>query len=98
MAIHSLSCAQIDDTFLPHALYCRGGFDFTLLFEETILTLLPLALFLIVAPFRIWYLFKKEAKVIHSSLLPIKIVSASQIMFPGFDYSTYSFSLTRLFL
>lgn len=81
MATRSLSCSQIDDTFRLHALYCRGGFDFTLLFEETILTVLPLALLLIVAPFRIWYLFKKETKVIHSSILSIKIVSASQTRF-----------------
>ncbi|KAK7745878.1 hypothetical protein SLS53_002596 [Cytospora paraplurivora] len=31
---------------------CRGGFDFTVLFEETILTILPAVCFILLAPFR----------------------------------------------
>ncbi|KAK3903067.1 ABC transporter [Staphylotrichum tortipilum] len=58
-----LSCAQIDDSFGPHAGNCRGGFDFTLLFEETILTLAPVGLVLAVVPPRIWYLLKRVKKV-----------------------------------
>ena len=76
------SCARIDDSFGPHAKYCRGGFDFTLLFEESILSIAPLALLLIVAPFRIAYLFKRRTKVVRSALLFVKlvrVVSASQI-------------------
>ena len=69
------SCADIDNTFGPHAGYCRGGFDFTLLFEEGILTLLPVAIFLIAAPARIYYLLGKQSKVIGSSLLILKLVS-----------------------
>lgn len=69
-------CARLDDTFGPHATDCRGDFDFTLLFEESILCLLPLTLLLIVAPFRILYLFKKDRKVVPSPLLSLKLVCA----------------------
>ena len=69
------SCADIDNTFGPYAGNCRGGFDFTLLFEESILTLLPVAIFLIAAPARIYYLLGKQSKVIGSSLLILKLVS-----------------------
>ncbi|KAL1959109.1 hypothetical protein VTO42DRAFT_2896 [Malbranchea cinnamomea] len=71
----NLTCAHIDDTFGPWALHCRGQFDFTLLFEETILTLAPLGLLLLVAPFRIAYLFKKEKKVVDSPLLHLKLTA-----------------------
>lgn len=75
MAWKNLTCSQVDDTFGPWALHCRAGFDFTLLFEETLLTLAPLGLLLLFAPFRIAYLFKKEKKVIDSPLLHLKLVS-----------------------
>jgi len=68
-----MSCS-IDATFGPHAAGCRGGFDFTLLFEECILSIIPIALILIVAPFRIHYLFKRRTKVSWSLLLPSKLV------------------------
>ncbi len=66
MAEPSLSlswCSRVDNTFGPHAGECRGGFDFTLLFEETILTLLPVGLLLVVIPPRVWYLLGRERKV-----------------------------------
>lgn len=68
------SCKQVDDTFGPYAEGCRGGFDFTLLFEESILSILPLALLLIVVPFRISYLFRRTIKVDPSSWLASKLV------------------------
>ena len=74
MASRNLSCVQIDNTFGPYAEYCRGYFDFTLLFEETILTILPLGLLLLVAPFRIAYLFKRQRKVNESPLIHLKLV------------------------
>jgi ATP-binding cassette subfamily C (CFTR/MRP) protein 1 len=72
-----LPCSQIDGTFGPHAGQCRGGFDFTLFFEETILSILPIALMMVVAPFRLYYLFKKDNKVVRSILLPSKLVGHS---------------------
>ncbi|KAH7237781.1 P-loop containing nucleoside triphosphate hydrolase protein [Fusarium redolens] len=53
----SSSC---DDSFGPHAGDCRGGFDFTLLFEESILTLPITALVLLAAPCRVVYLLQKN--------------------------------------
>lgn len=63
-----------DDTFGPYAKSCRGGFDFTLLFEETVLSILPLCLLLMVVPFRVIYLARREIKVNKSLLLPLKLV------------------------
>ncbi|KAF5590002.1 multidrug resistance [Fusarium subglutinans] len=53
----SLSC---DDSFGPYAGGCRGGFDFTLLFEESILTIPITALVLLAAPCRVLYLLHKN--------------------------------------
>lgn len=69
------SCARIDNSFGPWAGECRGGFDFTLLFEETIMTIGPLAILLIFVPFRVSYLFKKSPKASSGVSLPLKLVS-----------------------
>ncbi|KAG8530148.1 uncharacterized protein KY384_005631 [Bacidia gigantensis] len=72
--VESASCPLIDDSFGPFAEHCRGGFDFTLLFEETVLSILPLGLILLVAPFRILYLIKRDIKVNFSRLSVLKLV------------------------
>ncbi|KAJ5279863.1 hypothetical protein N7478_005235 [Penicillium angulare] len=54
---------------------CRGGFDFTLLFEEAILEILPIALILIIVPFRIYQLSQKRPKVVGSWLLLLKLTA-----------------------
>lgn len=65
----------IDDSFGPYAgPDVRGGFDFTLLFEESILSIAPLAIVLIVAPFRIAFLLKRERKLLRSKSLYTKVV------------------------
>ena len=63
MAQSSLSCSRLDDSFGPHAGECRGGFDFTLLFEETILNLLPAGLLLVALTPRVLYLLRRAKKV-----------------------------------
>jgi hypothetical protein len=73
----SLSCTAVDNTFGPWARECRGGFDFTLLFEDAILSITPLALLLAIAPFRIFFLWRKKTKVSRSVLLPVKLVGFS---------------------
>ncbi|PVH81871.1 hypothetical protein DL98DRAFT_457694 [Cadophora sp. DSE1049] len=70
----SVLCESRDDTFGPHAGECRGGFDFTLMFEEIVLTILPLAFILLCAPFRTFYLLKRRTKVNRSWLLIGKLV------------------------
>lgn len=69
------SCKLVDDTFGPYAESCRGGFDFTLLFEESILSILPLILLLTVTPFRILYLVRRSIKVNRSVWPSAKLVS-----------------------
>jgi ATP-binding cassette, subfamily C (CFTR/MRP), member 1 len=91
MAMRSSECTRLDDTFGPHATNCRGGFDFTLQFEETILSLSPLAILLLIAPLRIFYLFKKEKKVDKSPLLALKLVCLP----PGIPKSELSASSLR---
>ncbi|KAJ5370421.1 uncharacterized protein N7496_006513 [Penicillium cataractarum] len=68
-------CRDLDNTMRVDAGSCRGGFDFTLLFEETILTLLPIALISILVPLRIWQLSQKRRKVVESWLLPLKLAA-----------------------
>lgn len=69
------SCHDLDNTVRAGMGSCRGGFDFSLLFEETILEILPIAIIILVAPFRIWQLSQKRRKVNDSWLLLLKLVS-----------------------
>jgi hypothetical protein len=55
---------EVEDLFGPIvASSCLHGFDFTLLFEECIFTLLPLALVSLAALIRIWKLHSASEKV-----------------------------------
>lgn len=59
-----------DSTFGPGAgSSCRGGFDFTLTFEESILGLAPQVIFLLVAPVRFLTLRKRRLKLLKDSHL-----------------------------
>lgn len=74
------ACVQVDDTFGPYAgRACRGGFDFTLLFEESILVMLPHLVVLLVLPWRFWFLVGRARKVApdKSLLAHLKIVSTT---------------------
>ncbi|KAJ5806538.1 uncharacterized protein N7503_004140 [Penicillium pulvis] len=46
---------------------CRGGFDFTVLFESSILNILPAACFLLLAIFRLFQLSRRSPKVLSSA-------------------------------
>lgn len=70
----SVSCAQVDDSWRAYALSCRGGFDFTLLFEEVVLGIVPIGIILAAAPFRLRHLVRKPYKVAGVGLLLTKIV------------------------
>lgn len=76
------SSASIDDnSFGPFIeLPGKSTFDFTLLFEETILSILPSALLLLLVPPRILRLWSTPRKVTGSYLQAMKIV--------GFKIST----------
>jgi len=69
-----LSCNAVDDSFGPAASACR--FDFTLLFEDTILSIAPSALFWSLAARRLWQLRREQTKARRASLQIAKAVSA----------------------
>lgn len=69
------SCHDLDNTLRIDAGSCRGGFDFSLLFEEIILEILPILLILILIPVRLWQLSQKRNKVVGSWLVLVKLVS-----------------------
>lgn len=60
-----------DNHFGPHL---PGVFDFTILFEQSILSLLPTALFILVASIRVNTLISRPNAVFSGSLLWLKLV------------------------
>ncbi|KAL6231355.1 hypothetical protein BDW75DRAFT_247944 [Aspergillus navahoensis] len=62
---------RVQDTFGPQVSGCYEDFDFTLLFEESILYLLPLLIAATVALLRIWQLWSTENLLKRSGLLSI---------------------------
>ncbi|KID70390.1 ABC transporter FUM19 [Metarhizium brunneum] len=49
-----------DNSIGPAVVGCRGDFDFTITFEETILSILPSACFIFLATPRLWVLSKRQ--------------------------------------
>lgn len=76
LALLKVPCSAADeDVFGPVVdASCRNGFDFTLLFEELILALLPIAIFFLAASVRIWVLRRASEKVNRSWLYAAKEV------------------------
>ncbi|KAF2472940.1 putative ATP-binding cassette transporter [Lindgomyces ingoldianus] len=62
---------QTDSSFGPGIGSCRGGFDFTLVFEDSVLGLLPQAAFLLFAPIRLATLRRRRHKVAKNSHLGV---------------------------
>ncbi|KUJ15876.1 putative multidrug resistance protein [Mollisia scopiformis] len=59
------NCSVSDDALRPVIINaCRSGFDFTLMFEQTILSILPSALLLLLMPFRLFVLYGENIKTI----------------------------------
>ncbi|CAF3657412.1 unnamed protein product [Fusarium graminearum] len=73
--MNSTNCAaSVDASFGPFVPpECRYGFDFTLVFEQSILVLLPASLILIIAPFRIFRLRNAPVKVAGYRLRSVKL-------------------------
>ena len=82
MAANTTCPVAVDNSFGPGVGFdspCRDGFDFTLLFEQSILTLLPAALFLLAFLMRITYLYRarEERKTGDNKVLPtLKVAGA----------------------
>ncbi|KAK8031981.1 hypothetical protein PG990_001715 [Apiospora arundinis] len=71
----ALSCTPaVDDVFGPAVAECARTFDFTFLFEETILSILPSAVFLILGTIRIVTLFTRKSRVGGVILRSIKLL------------------------
>jgi len=93
MAFHSIDlCSVVDDSFGPHAGNCRGGFDFTLLFEETILTIVPLACLFFASSLRLVYLSRQRIKLYPSPLFYVKLVSIYLFL-----YTRYGFNILLIY-
>jgi ATP-binding cassette, subfamily C (CFTR/MRP), member 1 len=70
-----VDCSITDQKWGPWAGACRGGLDFTINFEASILTILPCAVLFAVTPWRVISLKRRSKKVEKSPLLTIKQVS-----------------------
>ncbi|KAK4224171.1 P-loop containing nucleoside triphosphate hydrolase protein [Podospora fimiseda] len=68
-----MACSITDKSLGPWAGdSCRGGLDFTLLFEEAVLSVLPTALLIIVTPVQIAWLYGRPKQTSNGLLLPLK--------------------------
>ncbi|TVY83108.1 ABC transporter FUM19 [Lachnellula suecica] len=65
-----------DNVFGPVVQGCRSGFDFTLMFEQTILSIGPAALLLLSTPPRLASLLRTTRKTISTQIRILKIVAA----------------------
>ncbi len=55
-------CAD-DSSFGPSVHGCRGGFDFTLRFEQIFFSILPSSLFIVLGLLRVWSLLRRSCVV-----------------------------------
>jgi hypothetical protein len=65
-----------DNSFGPAVHSCQSDFDFTLVFEQSILSIIPSALLLLFVPWRAWHLWGRTAKAKHNNLTIVKQVHA----------------------
>lgn len=66
--------ASSDDSFGPQVTVLVRDFDFTLLFEQSILTVGPVALSLLIFPIRLRQLYNASVKGRRGRLLLLKLV------------------------
>ncbi|KAK2768034.1 ABC multidrug transporter [Colletotrichum kahawae] len=66
--------SDADDYFGPQV---NGYFDFTVLFEQSILSILPTALLILLAPIRIIWLLRNDTRVRAGKLLWLKLAAIS---------------------
>ena len=71
------TCHVNDNAFGPTVQGCRDNFDFTLLFEQSILSIGPSVLLLLLAPLRLSHLVKCEVKALPHPMRIIKVVRCS---------------------
>ncbi|KAI8623501.1 ABC transporter [Xylariaceae sp. FL1651] len=66
-----------DSTFGPAVSNCRGGFDFTIEFEDIVLSLVPSSLFLVLAIVRLRYFYLKKPIFTGSIFGNVKLITAA---------------------
>ncbi|EXM19442.1 hypothetical protein FOTG_12493 [Fusarium oxysporum f. sp. vasinfectum 25433] len=71
---------HVEDTFGPVVKGCGSNFDFTLLFEETILCILPLCVAICLAVFRITRLWTKPVIFKGCFILPLKLIAWTLVL------------------
>ncbi|KAF4502374.1 multidrug resistance [Fusarium agapanthi] len=71
---------HVEDTFGPVVKGCGSNFDFTLLFEETILCILPLCVAICLAVFRVTRLWKKPVIFKGCFILPLKLIAWTLVL------------------
>jgi ATP-binding cassette subfamily C (CFTR/MRP) protein 1 len=69
---------SIEESFGPTVSGCRGNFDFTVAFEQIILSIAPSVVFLTLLPFRFHKLYGAPTKARGGWLLPAKVVSGQE--------------------
>ena len=75
MSVASFVCPQwVDDSFGPNVLGCRGDFDLSLLFEQSIMTIGPALVLLLFSPVRLRQLIGQSTKTQRHWLLTGKQV------------------------
>lgn len=83
------SCSPAaDDSFGP-VVACPATFDFTLLFEQSILSIGPSAIFLLLVPWRIWSLYPENVKTLANNAHWRKLVSCPPIETAEFCQKLY---------
>lgn len=70
-----------DDDFGPFVRGCRDDFDFTVLFEDTILSIAPSILALLFSVGRLIHLYKKPQLLLARTLQLSKLVGRTLLMF-----------------
>lgn len=75
----SVGCRN-DFTIEPFVLGCRGDFDFTILFEHFVLSVIPSVCFLVLSVHRIWRLHRRRIIIHGHFLFQSKAVSLCKIL------------------
>ncbi|GAM82536.1 hypothetical protein ANO11243_005180 [Dothideomycetidae sp. 11243] len=79
--MQSLNGSSVDTSFGPWAgPVARGGFDFTLLFEESVLSIPIQCLFLLFMPLRAWQIAQDDYKVLPGFHQPAKIATLAALL------------------
>lgn len=68
-----MNISEVDNLFGPRLPVAAGHFDFTLLFEQSLLQLAPCALFLLLLPIRTFQLRRQNIKVLQDGTRRVKI-------------------------